>query len=761
MSCSSGNAPQSFMVPTPPRDLRGLRCSKTLGPAGPRRLMEVEPGDSMRSRGASSRTPAPPTTPPGAGTSTLPSCGSSGNRGSRSKAIRLARLSPELMKRLGDEDVPGGGGSVGLGSVNRVSPPLEAMPFTVPRGEHEIPTSKFAYSLPMPPGRHPWGRNSLGSAMHAPLPRGLQPLEPLNLGTAGHSSMKLTGDVLHTGLQEDLGTSSALSLSGRQRLADEKIGLQRTVDALQQRCFELSEALARRRNASSSSAALVRANVITRLRWQEEHTASHTVFLAWRFAASTARRQDAVKRAALAEEALVTGLREAHEREKIAAQLSAEREALLGTQLAEAKTRSANAEARLEEELAWRAAAEDGWRAHVEAEAARARAARLKARLRGMANAAAEDGRLLLSTFRGWTAEAQQARWRRELEGSLEAEKVEAARRREQLQRVEAVNAALREELSSYGQSGAEVATARRAAGQQDAFVAIEKVSARDRAMLRRDVYGAFSHATLLAVLAGWRTAVYMRRTIGSVQAKLFAEKSSRCAALEAQRRELEARCSDEEARHRETLHRLRQAEMIAEAKAAQELHAAQVEAQAGSSADSSAAAAAAAVAAALAANGLRHEVDGSDDGMEGGRAASSSSSRMEAAAFNARAEARIAEMEVQHAELLLIERERASQLLGEADRQQTEALRRMQEAMDRRLASAEARHAEAIRELQDVNERRLVELEVRHSRTVRALQGSLVEDLGLDGSAAAAALGSDDMLLDSDAELGTTGSSS
>eukprot|EP00440_Ansanella_granifera_P012503 gb/GFBE01013587.1/.p1 GENE.gb/GFBE01013587.1/~~gb/GFBE01013587.1/.p1 ORF type:complete len:166 (+),score=37.88 gb/GFBE01013587.1/:2-499(+) len=62
----------------------------------------------------------------------------------------------------------------------------------------------------------------------------------------------------------------------------------------------------------------------------------------------------------------------------------------------------------------------------------------------------------------------------------------------------------------------------------------------------------------MLMVFAAWRTALSTRRTVGSLQAALFAEEADRASALRAQRSECDVLLLQAEARHRISMQKLR-----------------------------------------------------------------------------------------------------------------------------------------------------------------------------------------------------------
>lgn len=212
----------------------------------------------------------------------------------------------------------------------------------------------------------------------------------------------------------------------------------------------------------------------------------------------------------------------------------------------------------------------------------------------------------------------------------------------------------------------------------------------------------AAARAGLHAVFAAWRTWVMSEKAVAKVQAKLFAEESSRGAALRAQKIDLDTRYMDAEARHRSAMQRVRAEFAEAELVGAEKLAAQESE---------SARRLVAAEADFLLA--LREAARGSEE------AQSSTSSTLEAgggaattghdegvrlaqalSTLRRRADVQRSEAEARHAEALLAERERSERRLAAAEKRQEEAVQAAREAGERRLLSAEAQHMEAIREL-------------------------------------------------------------
>lgn len=688
------------------------------------------------------RTLAGPPSPPPLGSAAPP------GGWPRSKAVRLARLSPELMGRLAEDN---------SASKHCRNGRPESVSSFLPN-EQEVPP-KLSFSMPLP--RAPWDRSSLGPpspAGRASVPRGaMRRSDPIN--AAGCESL-LQSTGLHL-LQHPLlgasGGSVQLQDTGEvtfdhylARSTGSREGHLREIESLQRRCAQLSEAIRLGRAATFPSVRCFCARVLH----GEERLVGLVVLRAWRAAVSDELRHMAAVRADEAREALRALSAEATTQRAAAA-------ARLVEVRAEADARIAGLEARLHDEASRRASAEASQRAALEAEAARAQALRARALVRGAALARFKERQLQVAVCRAWGAQAalaSEALRRKAAEAEAEAASERAAAAEARILQLEGSFSCLprgdaSSDLASDGDGATRVGSGGGgvgggASGSDSsllllggagvggaATVALAAASGSKPALL-----AAACRASLHAVVAAWRTAVCTRHSVGLLQAKLFAEEAHRSAALTKQRRQMDARFIEEEARHREAVERLR-----AEVAGSEARHAEVLASQDAESAQRLAAAEADFSRALQQAVGTPAPAD--HGGGEGGSHASdheaSAGGQVQAdvrvasavRSMRASADARLVEVEARQAEALQHERERAARMLAEAERQHLEAFRRVQQEAERRVAEAEDRQLQVLGELQQANDERLRDLEGRHARTLLALQGSLVDDITFDDS--------------------------
>lgn len=185
-----------------------------------------------------------------------------------------------------------------------------------------------------------------------------------------------------------------------------------------------------------------------------------------------------------------------------------------------------------------------------------ARQARLASRRRGFLAALerAEFNELGLQAalFQGWRRSLGDARLARAQESlQVQAMQLQHAERAVAAAeaRVLAANAAAAEaeaQAAQRGPSGGSDIVGARSAARQRVLRGVERTLQNSE------------RATVLTVMAAWRTALSTRRTVGSLQAALFAEEANRASAIRAQRSECDVLLLQAEARHRISLQRLR-----------------------------------------------------------------------------------------------------------------------------------------------------------------------------------------------------------
>lgn len=253
------------------------------------------------------------------------------------------------------------------------------------------------------------------------------------------------------------------------------------------------------------------------------------------------------------------------------------------------------------------------------------------------------------------------------------------------------------------------------------------------------------SRSVTLKLFAAWKSAAQNRRSCGALQAQLFAETAYRTAALDAQKREMEVRSLEKEARQREALYRLNADLASSRARPMDSSSAAGQEAAGPDSDLAEALRAAFREASQAARDSPRNaspaessalpssepavgESQGSqaavDSGAESGRRESDVDSRVALIIETLQGHA-----EAQFAEHVRFHAQRSAQLLADAEKQHMEALRYVQDISEQRVCEAELQHNENMRDLQWACEQKYYELEARHARALQALQGALEEE--------------------------------
>jgi len=190
------------------------------------------------------------------------------------------------------------------------------------------------------------------------------------------------------------------------------------------------------------------------------------------------------------------------------------------------------------------------------------RQARLASRRRGFLAALerAEFNELGLQAalFQGWRRWLGDERFARAQE-SLQVQAVQLQHAERAVAaaeaRVQAANAAAAEAEARAARRGSSGGSGVAGGGSEKSLAAAarQKVLRGVEATLQSS-----ERATVLTVMAAWRTAVSTRRTVGSLQAALFAEEADRASAIRAQRSECDVLLLQAEARHRISLQRLR-----------------------------------------------------------------------------------------------------------------------------------------------------------------------------------------------------------
>lgn len=226
--------------------------------------------------------------------------------------------------------------------------------------------------------------------------------------------------------------------------------------------------------------------------------------------------------------------------------------------------------------------------------------------------------------------------------------------------------------------------------------------------------------AVKLQAFGAWRMQLTTTRTMGALQAKIFAEEAKRNAVLRAQRGESNARLTEAEARHREALHKARAELVEAEARHADVLAAQEAQAAQRIAASEVDFSAALRQAMRQQESQLDESLVSEADSTAGGDALFGEALRT----LRERTDQRIVEAEVRHTEALRLERVQMNARLTEVEaRIEEEAAARsaasIREAA-RRLQEAEERHATILEAQRASFEFLMVEAEKRHSDSMR-----------------------------------------
>lgn len=445
--------------------------------------------------------------------------------------------------------------------------------------------------------------------------------------------------------------------SGKRK--EERKGQLRDIEVLKRQCKELSAAT-RVLQAQLEGVRAARKTFVSGTAQRMKREVAQMMLLNWRVAVLSQREHNASRRAMKAEEQHKTLLKEA-----------AVREAAAATRLAKVE---ATAEKRVEE-------AESAVRNM--AQATRAGAFR-----RATALVDAEDWRRLSAAIQAWRV----ATLEEHLTASMEAE----------------VERRVAAEVKETAERHAQRATAQRLTQAKEAVAMGDALLLRGR----RELLASSDRAIAHTIMAAWRTHVRHRLAMGALQETLFAEEASRGAALGTQKRELNARHAETEARHRDIVRKLRAELTAAEARHADAVAAAEAEsAQRIASAEAD-------FADALRQGGAQETEDG-----EG---------RLEdvVRSLRARADARLADEQANHAEAILAERERSMALLVEADRRHEEALMYQQQTAEQAALQQRRRHMQAMQALEEAAEQRVLEAESRQMSMLAVLQEEQVDKL-------------------------------
>lgn len=668
-----------FLAPAPAPLRTFVRCKQ-----GPRRLAELDhvPGGAGGSRSPGDTGGSlPPPPPHGPGTP----------GGKRATAVRLAQLNPDLVRRLDevqqytDDFIP-------------APPEVKRHPDAVIFGTdlHKEVLPKFSLSMPAP--REPWCRSSLGP----PTPSGKQKKLP-DLSDNSSSSNSFFRDGLAGALSSSHDIRGLAPLRPREEFTEERRNCLLQIEELQKQCHQLSNVVSRLQKERAAAGRARRATANSN-GLRADRNICQIVLLSWRAVLVERRRMMAIKRS----DELDKEKQALEEELANCRALQLARDAEAATRLAEvqasAEERLSGLEQRLRSEAEELQAARDENRAAQEAEAILREMAHASALRMGEAVVHERELSMQRAVLGAWSAKATEQR----LRATLEAE---ATRRLEEVKASEAAAAAQADHRRSSARFAPEVpgvrsqAALRGCAARSAAFSSQPQIP-RSRALQGGMAWAAtVERAALQAALVAWRSAAGTRKTVGALQARLFADEASHAAAMVMQRSELDARFLEAEVHHRDALRRMR-----AELSAAEARHADVMAVHEAEAAQRMAAA----------------EADFSQALRESGDATSSSNDTRVAEALRSlrsRANVRLAEEETRHAEELLAERESSTSLLIEAEKRHEESLQRVQEAADRRTMEAELRYSQALQAVQEAADQRIMEMEARHADLLCALE--------------------------------------
>uniref|UniRef100_A0A7S0ALZ0 Uncharacterized protein n=1 Tax=Pyrodinium bahamense TaxID=73915 RepID=A0A7S0ALZ0_9DINO len=755
------NVPQ-FLSPAPPPAMRTWRCK-----AGPVRLGARDcPNDP---RGMSSRAPIPPVASPPSDMMAL--------SGTRTKAVRLARLNPGLLRRFEEEEGhrspwPPTSGRTHAGSHRSCS----SGPCV---GISRVHSDMVAFLPPGPDIRMPLhDLDSSGRSNDLPGKWSLS-LPPVR-GAVSRRANDHVDPMVRDGLLVDrldphqrtngMGAEDMLPYEVRKDAVEDRHRYLKEIEALKRHCNELDY-------------------MVHQLRDEQDGPKSATPR-----AAVSARKE---RPPGLAEEGAHRGLEaeqgrhftslpaSARARDEDVARQRSEVEAACKARLSSMEARLASMEARLVSEESRRADAEDELRDAAQRAAWNAKVARSRALAFGVMHADAVDRSMGLAVFGAWRACSAESRLQARLEAEVERHRAtEAAKARAEEERLELVGRISEVEATAAKEQGRlqvlVAATEARLSNAEARCAAAEEeqVRLRQEADERLREAEACSAAAIAEEQAKWQRELEaqqaalvreheraLRKQADAAKARLkdevahgadtaraeqarrralcageaWARTSERAALLpvmavwhEAVRQRrvvgaLQTKLFEEEAcrgaalREQKTELDARFAE--AEAKHRNALHCLraellEAEARCADVVNAREVEAAQRLVSSEAPNTPRTD-SAEEDEVESPALRASEALR----ALQARAEVRMADAEVRHAEELLAERERADARLALAEARQREALRQVQEAADRRLAAVEAEHAEALQELRSAADQRLLEAEVRNTQLLHLLQ--------------------------------------
>lgn len=515
------------------------------------------------------------------------------------RAVRLSRLNPGLMRRL-DEARNCGDVSEDLdnGHARLIQASKQASAGALPYHKTMV-----ASSSPEPRGaatgtaesKQKWPL-ALSSPARSTMWEGLDPPQALSssgrvkAGPAGSAAVgpgaanrrhlglrRLPGEPLgpfgrdklldsFSQFRQNGGHLAPMATSASRLELGEEAHLQE-IEALQHRCLELEALVAELRKRRRSKDASSRPQSGRSSPLEEPVLDEHALGLQRRVEEAETRSEVLATELAEATAQLLETEDVAHARVvEATASLRASEAACLGA--VEAARDATEAKHRAEQNLA-REAANAERAAGAESVAAAAaksaqeetRQVRLASRRRGFLAALerAESNELGLQAalFQGWRRWLGDERLARAQE-SLQVQAV-------QLQHAERAVAAAeaRVQAANAAAAEAEARAARRglSGGSGVAGGSEKSLAAAVRQKVLRGVEATLQsseRATVLTVMAAWRTALSTRRTVGSLQAALFAEEADRASAIRAQRSECDVLLLQAEARHRISLQRLR-----------------------------------------------------------------------------------------------------------------------------------------------------------------------------------------------------------
>mmetsp|Transcript_104645 Transcript_104645/g.197139 ORF Transcript_104645/g.197139 Transcript_104645/m.197139 type:complete len:801 (-) Transcript_104645:86-2488(-) len=742
----------------------------------PRRLVELDPAsvsDGAAAAVAAARAGLPavpdaPKTPP-----------------RRKGSVRLARLNPELVRRL-EEAKFHDGEEISEPTLPRSSP-ASPPPMARARSVSRSDTSNF---LPEPPRGEPSGSLegprswSVAPPDWSPpmsLPRGVRGLDRLPPGPAlvrdtpcpwrdtsllRDRDRRMPGDPLDTlerdrlleglGLQQRharVDLQDVLPLETRKEFAEERQGHIREIEDLRQHVEELTEVVRRlqaeraaaRKQHKEELAQCIKEESLrlaqlheerqrTAQQEQEQEAVELREKLGAEYAEALEREQarlaqeHAAAQKALSDQHAAELQKAREETETLRKVLTREVTALRVKRRDAAVTaleRSAS-EILAVQLRAWAryALAQRETRKTADAVALKAASIRARAYKQAVAAIATKEAQDRITIFHAWHATTLKQRCTAALHRVSDAERGAAEQVSQAIARVEAAAEKRQKAALAEAEARQQVASTTREA-QSSCAAGLTNAGALSGVRSRAGRAGlawatAIESAAKLQAFGAWRVLLTTRRSMGAMQAKLFAEEAKRNALLKAQRGESDARLTEAEARHREALHKARAELVEAEARhadvlAAQEAQAAQRIAV--SEVDFSAA--------------LRQAIRQQESQLDDSMASEADSTAGGDALFGEalrtlreRTDARILEAEARHTEALRVEREQMNIRLTEVEaRVEEEAAARSSSSIReaaRRLQEVEERHATILEAQRASFEFLMVEAEKRHSDSLR-----------------------------------------